>query len=288
MFLRTVLPSALAFVIGYTISPSYGVDTMFCNGFEECPAADPALEARVAALEALLANVSRGTDPNTGQDTLKLTGMNLQVVDGTNNTDGPPNGKGNVIIGYNELGNPLGDYRTGSHMLVIGRYNTYTSYGGMVVGANNTVTGAQASITGGSSNTASDVYAVVSGGYFNTASNDYTSVSGGYSNSAQALYSTISGGSLNITNGQYSSISGGLNNLTTGTYSWVGGGETNTASGGGSSVSGGTYNQATGGQSSVSGGAQNEAAGSRSAVSGGQTRSASANNCWEGGAVVDC
>ena len=34
--------------------------------------------------------------------TLRFTGINVQIVSGSGTTDGPVNGKGNLIIGYNE------------------------------------------------------------------------------------------------------------------------------------------------------------------------------------------
>ena len=34
--------------------------------------------------------------------TIRITGANLQIVSGSGATDGPINGKGNLIIGYNE------------------------------------------------------------------------------------------------------------------------------------------------------------------------------------------
>ena len=41
-----------------------------------------AVEARLAELEALLLGATRGIDPDTGCDTLLLTGMNVQLVNG--------------------------------------------------------------------------------------------------------------------------------------------------------------------------------------------------------------
>ena len=38
----------VAALIGFTVSPSYSGDVIFCDGFE-CPAGDPVLEARIAA-----------------------------------------------------------------------------------------------------------------------------------------------------------------------------------------------------------------------------------------------
>ena len=67
--------------------------------------------------------------------TIRFTGVNVQVVNGLKSTNGFPfdpdsvdpldtvvNSVGNLVVGYNELGNPLpgGDNRTGSHNIVVG------------------------------------------------------------------------------------------------------------------------------------------------------------------------
>ena len=85
------------------------------------------LTSRVAALEAKLAHVSV-----SGND-IVISGANLYVNDGSGSTDGPVNGLGNVVIGYNEL-RGAGDDRSGSHNLVVGSRNNYSSYGGLVGG----------------------------------------------------------------------------------------------------------------------------------------------------------
>ena len=86
-----------------------------------------ALTSRVVALEAKLAHVTvEGND-------ITISGANLYVNDGSGTTDGPVNGLGNLVIGYNEL-RGSGDDRTGSHNLVIGSRNNFSSYGGLVVG----------------------------------------------------------------------------------------------------------------------------------------------------------
>ena len=72
--------------------------------------------------------------------TVRITGINVQVVNGLGSTD-TMNGTGNIVVGYNELGNPDGDDRTGSHNIVGGRRNTHASFGGLVVGDGNAVTG---------------------------------------------------------------------------------------------------------------------------------------------------
>jgi hypothetical protein len=85
------------------------------------------LTSRVVALEAKLAHVSA-----SGND-IVISGANLYVNDGSGTTDGPVNGLGNVVIGYNEL-RGAGDDRSGSHNLVFGSRNNYASYGGLVGG----------------------------------------------------------------------------------------------------------------------------------------------------------
>jgi hypothetical protein len=115
------------------------------------------LTARVAALEALLDGVSRS------ENDIIIEGANLHVRSGSGATDGPVNGLGNLIVGYNE---PRGDDadRSGSHNLVVGSQHNYSSYGGLVAGFHNAVAGAFASVTGGQNNIAKGARAAVSGG----------------------------------------------------------------------------------------------------------------------------
>ncbi|MCP3919120.1 MAG: hypothetical protein GY711_26555 [bacterium] len=70
--------------------------------------------------------------------TLRISNVNVQIVNGVGATNGVPdlpnqtvtNGLGNLIVGYNELGNPDGDERTGSHNLIVGARHTCTGFGG--------------------------------------------------------------------------------------------------------------------------------------------------------------
>jgi len=279
MSIKYILSLFVAALIGFAISPSYSQEVIFCDGFE-CPAGnDPALEARIAALEALLADVSRGTDPNTGQDTLTfggVNGMNVQVVNGKGTTSGQGNGTGNLIIGYNELRGSE-DVRTGSHTLVIGKEHNYSSRVGMVVGFHSTVSGDFASVSGGANNTASGPYASVSGGLGNTASGERSSVSGGQGNVASGLLASVSGGGNNEASGARSSVSGGYSNIASFDSASVSGGFQNLASGERSSVSGGQENTAENDNASVSGGQSNTASGEFSSVSGGDDNTASGN-----------
>jgi hypothetical protein len=238
------------------------------------PSADPRFET----IEALAAG-----------PTLRFTGVNVQVVDGSGDTGGTTNGRGNLIVGYNEDNAPPND-RSGSHNLVIGPRHTFSSYGGLVAGYRSTVSGPSASVTGGYGNAATNRYASVSGGYYNTASGSSASVSGGgyntasggaafvsggVGNTASGNLASVSGGGGNTASGNSASVSGGLNNTASGTDASVSGGRQNTANGNYASVSGGRQNTASSDDASVSGGRQNTANGTYASVSGGRSNFAS-------------
>jgi hypothetical protein len=131
-----------------------------------------AAQTQIAALQATLADVTRVGSM------LRFSGMNLQVVDGTGSTDGPVNGLGNLIVGYNEA-RGTGDNRTGSHNLIVGSQQNYASFGGFVAGMFNSVAAPWASVSGGHSNKASSGASSVSGGGRNIASGNSTAIGGG-------------------------------------------------------------------------------------------------------------
>ncbi len=160
------------------------------------------LNSRLTAVEARTAPLSV-----TG-NTFTITGKNVQIVDGTGRTDSV-SGLGNLTVGYNEL-RPRGtNTRTGSHNLIVGSGNNYSSYGGLVAGQVNTISGVFASVSGGQVNIASGAAASVSGGIFNEAGGTDASVSGGQVNMASGAAASISGGANNTATGQYASVSGG-------------------------------------------------------------------------------
>ena len=137
MLIKHTILLLAALLTGYLISPSYSGDIISCDSFENCPdGSEPLtnqliqLENKIDALEELLAGVSRGVDPNTSQDTLTFSNMNVQVVNGSGYTSGTTTGTGNLIIGYNELRGSE-DVRIGSHMLVLGDTNNYSGFGGV-------------------------------------------------------------------------------------------------------------------------------------------------------------
>jgi hypothetical protein len=97
------------------------------------------LAAQVGALTTQLATVQNTLQPfhRTGNEVF-LDGANLHIRSGSGSTDGTVNGLGNLIIGYNEPSDG-GAGRGGSHNLVVGRENSYASYGGVVGGLRSTV-----------------------------------------------------------------------------------------------------------------------------------------------------
>ena len=188
---------------------------------------------RLAALEYKLKYISGGLNE------VVITGANLRIVNGLGDTE-TTNGLGNLIVGYNELrlpeceGNPSAfctDARTGSHNVVVGSRNNFSSFGGLVVGAENEISGEFASVSGGTFNTASGRTSSVSAGFANTAGGDFASVSGGEDNSASGRGTSVSGGGQNTASGVASSVSGGQLNTASGGVSSVTGGENNTANG---------------------------------------------------------
>jgi hypothetical protein len=163
---------------------------------------------------------------------LGLGGMDASATPATR-TNNASNGLGNLIVGYNESRVVFGgtDDRTGSHNVVVGEFNNFSSFGGLVVGGFNEISGQFASVSGGTANTASGFGSSVSGGSANTASGDFSSVSGGAGNTASGFFSSVSGGLNNKASGNIASVSGGDENTASGDVSSVSGGSNRTAPG---------------------------------------------------------
>ena len=263
------------------------------------------LRGQIKDLQAALATVIALKDTLSienvnGVRTVRFTGVNLQVVNGSNGTE-TVNGTGNLIIGYDEAntstrfkcslatdaiglnlsneaaclaagGTAAVRQKTGSHNLVMGTQNSYSSAGGIVAGEGNFVTALYASNLGGSSNFVNgraavnvagrgnhplDTEAAILGGANNTAAGDNATVSGGSSNRAIIVGATVSGGSRNIASGPQSNVTGGIRNESSGPFSHVSGGGNNNSSGATSTVAGGSTNESRAPTSSVSGGSNN-------------------------------
>jgi len=246
---------------------------------------DHDLEARVAALEALLASAG------LVGDTIVFSGVNVQIVDGSGSTDGGGveecrkdkdcaddgrctdfgrcvigDGVGNLIIGYNESDGD--DLKIGSHNVIIGADHTYTGYGAIVAGEDNEVGEAAASVTGGRGNAAVADYASVTGGVDNVAEGEKSIVAGGNSNTAFSEDSSILGGTFNRTTGFSTAVCGGRRNRAHGFASAILGGFENESRGPSSSITGGDYNFTTAIHAVVVGGRDNVAGGTSSVVLG--------------------
>jgi hypothetical protein len=215
-----------------------------------------------------------------GKPTIQVSGANLQIVNGEGKTN-TTNGAGNLVIGYDQsreqacaevepeciVGIP--GRQTGSHNLIVGSGQSFTSYGGIVAGLLGTITAPYASVTGGFQNEASGERASVSGGNTNRASAPFASVSGGEADTASGESTWVSGGFLNKASGFATSVSGGAQDTASVLFSSVSGGHKNTASESFSSISGGEGNKATEYASSISGGEENKATGSWAWIGGG-------------------
>jgi len=225
------------------------------------------LEVTVQRLEGLLADVTRNGSEIT------FSGVNVHVVNGTGTTDGT-NGLGNLIVGYNEL-RGQDDDRSGSHNIVVGKEQSYSSCGGLVAGRSNTVSAPYASVTGGMQNEAAAEAAAVSGGQKNKASASVSQVIAGEENEAIGIAACVSGGRKNKASGSASQVAAGRENEASGEVACVAGGEKNAATGVASKVGGGMANLAAGFKASVTGGMMNKAVGEAAAVIAGVENEAS-------------
>ncbi len=228
--------------------------------------------------------------------TIRITGANLQIVNGLGATNGNPhlidaheddethtNGAGNLIVGYNEdlsLDGILtpSPNRSGSHNIVAGIGNSYASFGGVVFGQECRTTSAYSTVLGGRYNRASALFSTVAGG---------GGIGFGVGNLALAEYATVVGGRANRVSGQFASIFGGKDNRSEQNSSVVVGGIGNTAAGFGAVVCGGSDNVADGPTSKVSGGVGNTASGFDSAISGGANRVVSGFEDWRAGTLFE-
>lgn len=250
-----------------------------------------ALGASIALRDTLSVEIVNGVR------TVRLTGVNLQVVNGANSTE-IVNGAGNLIVGYDEPnvstrivctlatdlnGNSLTTeaaclaagglvavrQKTGSHNLVMGSQNSYASVGGIVAGNGNFVSAPFASNLGGTGNIANGRFAVNVAGQGNHATGNAAATLGGANNTASGSNASVSGGSSNAATIVGATVSGGFRNAATGPQSNVTGGIRNESSGPFSHVSGGGNNVSSGATSTVAGGSTNDSRAPTSSVSGG-------------------
>jgi hypothetical protein len=199
------------------------------------------LWGRVGALERTLTHVTSVPGAG-GLPEVRITGANLRLVNGLRAT-ATTNGLGNLLVGYNEPRQGA-NVETGSHNVVVGQGHNFSSFGGLVVGRQNEISGAFAAVSGGFDNTASGASTAVSGGIFNRARGTSAAVSGGFDNTASANATSVCGGQGNTASGESAAVSGGHGNTASSANAAISGGEANTASGFASSVGGGRNHMA--------------------------------------------
>lgn len=223
--------------------------------------------------------VEKGID---SKPTVQVSGANVQILSGAGSTN-LNNGEGNLIIGYDETPGE----QTGSHNLVLGMEQKYTSYGAIigglknssltpftdVFGYHNIANAETSSLTGGSENETKGPFSSISGGKgnFTTSGSTAAGISGGKEDKTEGSFASVSGGHRNLASGAMSSVSGGEENKATGELASVNGGTSNLASGF-ASIAAGDTNSATSLWSVVLGGGLNKSEGSHTAILGGKEK----------------
>ena len=157
------------------------------------------LEATVNGFDGRISSLEHKTAPMNrelirGHDAITFRSVNLHLQNGTGTTDGTVNGLGNLIVGYDEA--LTTSEKTGSHNIVLGRNHTYTSFGGLVGGTNNTISGPNSIALTGSGNVASKDSAVVISGFSNISDGFRSVVTGGWQNQVTGSWSVVSGGEM--------------------------------------------------------------------------------------------
>jgi len=235
------------------------------------------------SIDATLVDLLDYLSVDTSTDSVVFTGANVHVRSGAGTTNATVNGLGNLFVGYNEDAT-WGLDRTGSHNLVVGRYHSYSSWGGLAAGQQNTVSG-EASVAFGHLNEASGYYSSITGGYYSEATGDVSSITGGEGGVAGGHYSSNTGGYNADANAPNSSVTGGYNGDASGDYSIISGGYLNSATGDYAAMSGGYANEASGDISTVTGGGSSMAVGDYSSTSGGYATYAYTSYDWAAGGL---
>lgn len=202
----------------------------------------------------------------SGTQDFIFDGCNVHVRNGKGQTKST-NRYGNLIIGYNK--NEVAT-RTGSHNLVLGDLHEYRSYGGIVSGELNTLSGSNAIILGGHESTANASGSAVIGANKGVADAASVIIGGTRGHTASgAEYAVVIGGNENRSTGRGAVAVGGTMNEASGGNALACGGAENRATGSGSTACGGSGNLSQGLDSVVGGGSHNTADSRAGTVSGG-------------------
>jgi hypothetical protein len=171
--------------------------------------------AELEVLKGLLGHIRVVAAGIDGKPTVQFSGVNVQIVNGEGTTESA-NGEGNLVIGYDESPGP----QSGSHNLILGVSQTFSSFGSILAGAENAATGPFASVTGGAQNHAEALASSVAGGKGNEIPKTgfWAAIGGGLKNLANSEESTVSGGGENEAVNFVASVNGGHKNLASGFY----------------------------------------------------------------------
>ena len=103
----------------------------------------PASSADQQTLLSILPHISFSASGIGGKPTIQLSGVNVQIIDGSGHTS-TVNGTGNLVLGYDESPGT----QSGSHDLILGEKQTYSSYGDILGGVDNRATGSYDVVAG--------------------------------------------------------------------------------------------------------------------------------------------
>jgi hypothetical protein len=241
-----------------------------------------------------------------GEATVRFTGVNVQVVSGSGATDGPPNGRGNVVVGYDEKSCGADKRRCATdadcsvNRCVPYVLNPQTSF--CTVTAQQCQTQADCQDNSCESDRQGSHNVVIGdghrygsyGGLVAGAANDvrgpHAVAVGGEGNVASGFSAVVTGGAFNVASGRYASVAGGRNNragggaslpepnttyFNDGAYASIAGGRNNVANGTWATIAGGASNTASGETATAGGGFANTVSGPSAVVSGGSANTAS-------------
>lgn len=184
-------------------------------------------------------------DTDVSYKTIVFSECNIQLVNGLEATNGytdnvfstspsetDVNGLGNLIVGYNELrdSDDEEDYRNGSHNIVLGNRQNYTSFAGLYAGGHNEGLAPFATLAGYLNHVdEGGRYGTVIAGCKNHATERYSGVFGGRNNHADGGWSVVVGGGGRVAPDE-STGDRGDGNTASGEFSVVSGGRTREAS----------------------------------------------------------
>lgn len=183
------------------------LETRTASTAAEVAAIDPELQlltTRLEATETALSPVSY--DARTGA--WALTGVNLHVRNATGSTDGDGDGTGNIVVGWNEIGED--DTRNGSHNVIVGSGHAWEAHSGIVSGTDHLLASVGGAALGGEGNTVTAEGGVAVGGQDNVAAGLLAVTVGGADNVAEGELALTAGGSGNDARGTLSVVLGGI------------------------------------------------------------------------------